>query len=1048
MSESNNIYPKTLANPDFPKLEEKIIAFWQQDNTFKKSVRGDKQFNFYDGPPFANGLPHYGHLLTGYIKDIYARFQTQLGKKVERRFGWDCHGLPAEMGAEKELGISGKVAIENYGINKFNEFCRTSVLKYTEEWEFYVNRQARWVDFKNDYKTMDISYMESVLWAFKELHKKGLIYESYRVMPYSWACETPVSDFETRMDNSYREKVSKTLTVKFKLTKPIANHNQDSFLLVWTTTPWTLPSNLAVAVGSDVEYSLVEKDNQILVIASALMHKYEHELGSHVLSTIKGSELVGLSYQPLFDYFKDHANSFKVFAGDFVTTEDGTGIVHIAPGFGEDDQNLCKVNNIETVCPVDSAGKFTYPIVDWEGVQVFEANDPIAKNLKDRGFLVKTEQYIHNYPHCWRTDTPLIYRALPSWYVKVTDIKDKMIANNQKINWIPNHIKDGIFGKWLENARDWSISRNRYWGCPIPIWKSDNPEYPNVEVYGSIKELEEAFGVKVESLHRPFIDTLVRTNQKDPTGKSMMRRVSDVLDCWFESGSMPYAQVHYPFENTDWFEKNFPADFIVEYLAQTRGWFYTLLVLSTALFDKPPFLNCECHGVLLGNDGQKLSKRLKNYPDPIGVFNELGSDALRWFMASSPVIRGQELVMDKDAKGIKDALRLAIKPIWNAYNFFTLYANADGIEAKFDLSSTYVLDRYILSKCFAVIADVKKGLEIYDSIAACRALESFFETLNNWYIRRSRERFWKTDRDQDKISAYNTLYSVLITICKASAPLMPLTLEEIYLGLTRSRNSVHLEMFPEFEYKVDYGLIKQMERVRDACTAALSLRNNAAIRVRQPLQKVTFIGVSNDSFDEGLKQLVLDEINVKEWVNLDESRINEFANYKLQINFPILGKRLPNKVKDIIAAQKQNLWKLSDTVVEIAGEMLLEGEYTILVEPKSDFINSIAPLASNDSLVLLDINVTEELKLEGVARDIVRGIQQARKDANLDITDKIEVSIDQNDLIIKSAVSKWQQYITSQTLALKISDLSTTKFVVEKEIEVDDVPVKLTFNKV
>lgn len=1044
----NTLYPKTSATPDFPGIEENIIKFWQQDNTFKKSVRGDSEFNFYDGPPFANGLPHYGHLLTGFIKDIYARFQTQLGKKVERRFGWDCHGLPAEMGAEKDLGLSGKVAIENYGIGKFNEYCRTSVLKYTSEWEFYVNRQARWVDFENDYKTMDTNYMESVLWAFKELHKKGLIYESYRVMPYSWACETPVSDFETRMDNSYREKVSKALTVKFKLTKPLANQSKDCFLLIWTTTPWTLPSNLAAAVGNDIEYALVEKDGQICVIASALMHKYEHEIGSHIVATIKGSELVGCEYQPMFDYFKDHANSFRVLAGEFVTTDDGTGIVHMAPGFGEDDQTLCRANNIETVCPVDSAGKFIYPITDYIGMQVFETNDPIAKNLKDRGLLVKTEQYIHNYPHCWRTDTPLIYRALPSWYVKVTDIKDKMVANNQKINWIPGHIKDGMFGKWLENARDWSISRNRYWGCPIPIWRSDDAQYPHLEVYGSIAELEAAFGVKVESLHRPFIDTLVKPNPKDPTGKSMMRRVTDVLDCWFESGSMPYAQVHYPFENKDWFEKNFPADFITEYQAQTRGWFYTLVVLSTALFDKPPFLNCECHGVLLGGDGQKLSKRLKNYPDPVGVFNELGADSMRWFMASSPVMRGQELVMDKDSKGMKDALRLAIKPIWNAYNFFTLYANADGFEAKFDLSAKYTLDRYILSKCFAVAEEVKKALTVYDSITACKAIESFLETLNNWYIRRSRERFWKSGLDDDKASAYNTLYSVLITICKAAAPLMPLTLEEIYLGLTRAKNSVHLEMFPSQEYAIDYALINQMERVRDACTAALSLRNNIGIRVRQPLQKVTFIGVSNDNFDEELKQLVLDEINVKDWVNLDESRISEFANYKLQINFGLLGKRLPSKVKDVIVAQKQNLWKLNGTNLDIAGETLSIEEYSMLIEPKNDFIGSIAPLASGDGLVWLDTNVSDELKLEGIARDIVRGIQQARKDSGLNITDKIKLSIAQDEEAIKAAIEKWQQYIMAQTLAISIESLANIKFDFEKDIEVNEAVVKVTLSKI
>jgi isoleucyl-tRNA synthetase len=635
-------YPSVLANPDFPSIEQSVIAKWQQNDTFHNSINGEQEYVFYDGPPFANGLPHYGHLLTGYIKDAFPRYQTMLGNKVNRRFGWDCHGLPAEMEAEKSLGVSGRTAIEAYGIDKFNAYCKQSVLRYTNEWREYVNRQARWVDFENDYKTMDISFMESVIWAFKSLYDKGLLYESMRVLPYSWACQTPVSDFETRMDNSYREKASKAVTLAFTLTAESLNNLNQKLgtnyskitIRAWTTTPWTLPSNLALAVGGDLEYCLcTQAENEAYIIAAAF--KPEDITG---LPTFLGSELVSLSYEPVFPYFLGHKNAFKIIAGDFVTTEDGTGVVHIAPGFGEDDHRICLQHDIELVCPVDEGGKFTYPVTDYIGMQVFETNDDIIKYLKQTGAWINTSQYLHNYPHCWRTDTPLIYKAVPSWYLKVTAIKDKMLANNQKINWIPGHVKNGLFGKWLEGARDWSISRNRFWGCPIPVWQSDDPQYPNIEVYGSLSEIESAFGAKVEDLHRPFIDSLVRPNPKDPTGKSMMRRVPDVLDCWFESGSMPFAQVHYPFENKEWFENHFPADFIVEYVGQTRGWFYTMVVLATAIFDQPPFLNCICHGVILGDGGKKLSKRLKNYVDPNDVFAEIGSDALRWCMLSSPVM--------------------------------------------------------------------------------------------------------------------------------------------------------------------------------------------------------------------------------------------------------------------------------------------------------------------------------------------------------------------------------------------------------------------------
>ena len=627
------MYPPVSSQPNLPALEGEVLARWEAEQAFQQSIdmrdagaNGSNEFVFYDGPPFANGLPHYGHLLTGYVKDAIPRYQTMRGRRVERRFGWDCHGLPAEVQAEKELGISGHPEITAFGVDKFNDSCRTSVLQFTEEWRDYVTRQARWVDFDNDYKTLDLDYMESVMWAFKSLWEKGLIYEGYRVLAYCWRCETPLSNTETRMDDVYRDRQDPAVTVWFQL-------ETGERILAWTTTPWTLPSNLALAVGPEIDYAVLEADGERWIIAESRVGAYEAQLGEAVqVGTIKGSELAGRRYAPLFEYFSDAENAFQVLAADFVSTEDGTGIVHMAPGFGEEDQNVCNAAGIETVCPMDGHGQYTAEVSDWAGQHVFDANPLIIRALKESGRLVRHDSYMHSYPHCWRCAEPLVYRAISSWFVKVTDVKDRMVELNQQINWVPSHVKDGSFGKWLENARDWSISRNRFWGSPIPVWVSDNPEFPRIDVYGSVAELESDFGVAVNDLHRPVIDELVRPNPDDPSGQSMMRRVPEVLDCWFESGSMPFAQVHYPFENSVWFEHHYPGDFIVEYLGQTRGWFYTMHVLATALFDRPAFSNCVSHGIVLGDDGAKMSKTLRNYPDPNQMFEVYGSDAMRWYL--------------------------------------------------------------------------------------------------------------------------------------------------------------------------------------------------------------------------------------------------------------------------------------------------------------------------------------------------------------------------------------------------------------------------------
>jgi len=1010
-------YPQVDPQPNFPRIEEGVLARWEKDDTFARSVaareageNGDNEFVFYDGPPFANGLPHYGHLLTGFVKDAVPRYQTMRGRRVERRFGWDCHGLPAEVEAEKELGIAGHPAIAAFGIDKFNDACRTSVLRYTDEWQRYVTRQARWVDFTNDYKTLDTPYMESVMWAFRTLWDKGLIYEGFRVLAYCWRCETPLSNTETRMDDVYRDRQDPALTVAFEL-------ETGERILAWTTTPWTLPSNLALAVGPDVDYAVLQhSDGREYIIAEARIGSYEKELdGATVVRTVKGAELAGRRYRPLFPFFADTENAFVVLAADFVTTEDGTGVVHMAPGFGEDDQNECNAVGIPTICPMDEHGQYTAEVSPWAGRHVFEANTDVIKALKEMGVVLRHDTYNHSYPHCWRCAEPLVYRAVSSWFVQVTQFKDRMVELNQNINWTPEHIKDGTFGKWLANARDWAISRNRFWGSPIPVWKSDNPTYPRIDVYGSLEELERDFGVAVTDLHRPGIDHLVRPNPDDPTGQSMMRRVPEVLDCWFESGSMPFAQVHYPFENREWFENHYPGDFIVEYIGQTRGWFYTLHVLATALFDRPSFASCVSHGIVLGDDGAKMSKSLRNYPDPMGVFDSHGADAMRWYLLSSPILRGGDFSVTE--VGMRDTVRQVLLPMWNSYYFLSLYANAENKSGNVRTDSSNVLDRYVLAKLADTIDSVTESMDSYDLFAACATIRHFLDVLTNWYIRRSRDRFWAGEQD-----AIDTLHTVLDYLTKIAAPLLPLISDEISRGLNGA-SSVHLADWPTSSgLPRDASLVASMDMVRDVCSSALSVRKAHSRRVRLPLQSLTVASEKSEDLANFL-DIVRDEVNVREVLLTTD--VAAVASHELQVVPAVVGPRLGKNTQKVIASVKKGDWEQRGDVIVVAGEELQPGEYALKLVTTEG--TASAPLSGGAGVVVLDTDVTPELEAEGLARDVVRAVQQARRTADFHVSDRITLTISA-DPAVQQQLLAHVGLISGETLAVEVAwDPSLTR---------------------
>lgn len=1093
-------YPRTSAfgpaaesvapSPRFPEIEREVLDFWKSDDTFRASIaqrEGADEWVFYDGPPFANGLPHYGHLLTGYAKDLFPRFQTMRGKKVDRVFGWDTHGLPAELEAMKQLGITEKAEIEAMGIDTFNAKARESVLAYTEEWKDYVTRQARWVDFDRGYKTLDLGYMESVLWAFKTLFDRGLAYEGYRVLPYCWRDETPLSAHELRMDDDvYQMRQDPSVTVTF----PLVGAKAESLgltgvrALAWTTTPWTLPTNLALAVGPDIEYvvlpagpdgaadvhqvagsegAAVEASAHRYLLARDLVGGYAKDLGyegvedalAAVDATHLGSALQDVTYDRLFDYYADEEtygteNAWRILVDGYVTTTDGTGIVHQAPAYGEDDQRVAGAAGIPTILSLDDGGKFLPNVTDVAGELWMDANRPLIRLLKDSGRIVREASYEHSYPHCWRCRNPLIYKAVSSWFVRVTDIKDKMLANNEQITWVPSSVKDGQFGKWLEGARDWSISRNRYWGSPIPIWKSDDPEYPRIDAYGSLAEMERDFGTLPRNpegeidLHRPYIDDLTRPNPDDPTGRSTMRRIEDVFDVWFDSGSMPYAQVHYPFENQEWFDSHSPADFIVEYIGQTRGWFYVMHVLSTALFDRPAFTGVSCHGIVLGNDGFKMSKSLRNYPDVSEVLDRDGSDAMRWFLMSSSVLRGGNLAVTEE--GIRAGVREFLLPMWSSWYFFATYANAAGAgganasnsyEATWRTDSTDVLDRYILARLGDLVRDVASDLEGLDSTTASARLRDFAEVLTNWYIRRSRDRFWVgVTEDPKSREAFDTLYTVLETLCRVAAPLVPLISERVWQGLTGGR-SVHLTDWPDADaFAAADDIRDAMDAVRELSSVGNALRKKEKLRVRLPLARFSVVSPLADSLGQ-FEDILRDELNVKavELVALTDTAASEYGiSHRLSVNARAAGPRLGKAVQNVIKAARSGDWFDMDGVVTAGGIVLEPSEYELALETTGRPEGEALAIVPSGGFVLLDTQTTPQLEAEGMARDAIRVVQEARKNAGLDVSDRIVLALNVGPAEAE-ALQSHAELIAGETLAVGFA-LQATE---EMERLVDEV---------
>ncbi len=1040
----------------FPKMEEEILSFWEKDGTFKKSLKkneGKERYKFYDGPPFATGLPHYGHLLAGTIKDIVPRYQTMRGKYVERRFGWDTHGLPIEALAQEALGVAGAPEIKKLGVDKFNEQCRSMVLKYVGEWRKTVTRMGRWVDFDNDYKTMDFGFMESVWWVFKQLWNQGRVYRSHRIMPYSWKLSTPLSNFEA--GSNYKDVQDPTVTCRVRATSVkseelrVKSGESTVYFLIWTTTPWTLPENLAICTGAKIDYVAVrdvtDDARPVYVMAKArLPFIFKKEEQYELVWEGKGDALKGSEYEPLFPYFADKRaeGAFRVLNDDYVTTDDGVGIVHIAPAYGEDDFRVCKEAGVTAFAdPLDDACAFTDAVPEYKGRFCKDCDKDIIKRLKAEGKLVHQATIVHSYPFCDRTDTPLIYRAIDAWYVRVEDLHERLAKNNAGVHWTPDYVGEKRFGNWLEEARDWNISRNRFWGSCIPVWVNDDDPSDMICV-GSAKELEELSGEKVTDLHKHFIDKIVI--RKD--GKTY-HRTPEVLDCWFESGSMPYAQQHYmgeaaaggdhgrgagtPYPPAAGCPRSgcpsrgespsvsdfFPADFIAEGLDQTRGWFYTLMVLGTCLFDKSPYRNVIVNGLVLAEDGKKMSKRLKNYPDPTKMLDTYGADAIRLYMIYSPVVRAENLKFSEN--GVKQLMRDLLIPWWNAYSFFVTYANVDGFN---DAEVVYpesdnVLDKWIVSSMETLIADVTAAMDAYDLQRSVRPFVKFVEDLTNWYIRRSRRRFWKSTNDGDKLCAYRTLRYVLVQLSKVAAPFTPFIAEEIYTNLRGANDpeSVHLCDFPTANAAArDLALEKRMAAVQTVVELGRRLRADNDLKVRQPLSAIRVAGADV----KGLEDLIMDELNVKkvEYVS-DET---ELCDVSYKANFKTLGKKCGSKMK-AVAAAIAGLGTDGGSGAPAPWPKVIEGveialdDVIITRSPKAGLVVA----SEGATVVALETTLTPELVAEGLAREFVSHVQAMRKEADFEVTQRIALRVEA-DAEMRAALEAHRGYVTGETLALAL----------------------------
>lgn len=1057
MSEETT-FRKVHASVDFPDLEQRVLTFWDSIDAFAASIdaRSEaEEYTFYDGPPFATGSPHYGHLLQGVIKDIVPRFWTMRGYKVERRFGWDTHGLPVEMEVEKLLGVSGPRQIHEIGIATFNEACRSMVNEVTDDWQTIMTRLGRWVDFENDYKTMDTDFMESVWWVFGQLWEKGLIYQDFKVLPYSYGAATPLSNFEANLD--YRDVDDPAITVALRITEGSGTAQVGDHLAIWTTTPWTLPGNLAVAVGNEIEYSRVlpaDSDNAYWVASDRVDAVFSND--HTVTATTAGSNLVGMRYEPPFDYFaeKRTEGAFVVIASDHVTVDEGTGLVHMAPAYGEEDLRAFKEQDLSFIVdPVDAEARFTSEVPDVEGLNVKDADGILITLLKESGKLLDRSTIRHSYPFCWRTGTPLIYKAIPTWFVSVTTFRDRMVEINKDIRWVPESIGKNRFGNWIEDARDWAISRNRYWGSCIPVWICDG--CGEQKAVASIDELFDLSGVRLDDLHRHFVDPVTWPCS---TCDGTMVRVPEVLDCWFESGSMPYAQIHYPFENRERFEERFPADFIAEGLDQTRGWFYTLLILSTALRDQAPFENCIVTGMVLAEDGRKMSKSLKNYPDPIHILDDYGADALRAYLINSPIVRGEPLRFSED--GVKDVVRTVLLPLWNSYSFFTTYAAADNITADDLLSAPPIherpeIDRWIISVMQSLISDVNREMEAYRLFAVVPPIIDFVGDLTNWYIRRSRRRFWAhrgTTDNSDKMAAFATLHEVLVLFSRVSAPFIPFISEEIYQGLARTVGkdvpvSVHLTDFPVADRGlIDEHLERSMFTVRSVVNLGRGLRKQQALRVRQPLASVTVVTRSQDERNAVLDHIALirDELNVKSVeVHADEVGL---VDVTAKANFKALGPRYGSETKTVAAVietidQESIASILDGDALEVDGFVLTSADIIVARTAREGTV-----VATEGSIsVALETELTDALRTEGAAREIVNRIQSMRRNLDLTVTEHITVSWQSSDSLVIDAFDQHRRLIAKEVLADDIVEADTPD---SAPVEIDQATASISIQKV